>query len=71
MGSQSGATLFLGDPQAATSNAEFFASAGSASFQNVSTGNGFHSFSETMCFCAFSFIWIISKAHGISPEVEL
>ena len=71
MGSQGGAPLFLGIPQVAASNAKSLASACSSTFKNVSTSYGFHSFSETVGLGAFSFVWIISKAHGLSPEVEL
>jgi hypothetical protein len=51
------------------SDAEFLATAQSAPFQNIATTYGRHSFSEAVCFSAFALIRIISKAHGISPEI--
>jgi hypothetical protein len=71
MGPQRQTTTVLGIPHESGSNAKFFASAQSASFQNVSATYSGHSFSEAVGFCTFSFIWIIGKAHGLSPEIEV
>jgi hypothetical protein len=53
------------------SDAEFLAPAQSAPFQNVAATYCCHSFSEAVSFCTFAFVRIISKAHGISPEIRV
>jgi len=71
MGSQCGSIADQGIPHRSESNAKFFAPAQSSSFQNISATYSRHSLSETVSFGAFAFIWIISKAHDISPEFEV
>jgi len=38
-----------------------------AAFEHLSSGNGSHSFSETMSLLAFSFVWLVGKTHNLSP----
>ena len=60
---------YTGGSPLSRSDSQSFASAQSAPFQNIATTYGRHSFSEAVGFCTFAFIRIISKAHGISPEI--
>jgi hypothetical protein len=53
------------------SDGESLASAQSAPLQNIATAYSRHSFPETVGFCTFAFVRIISKAHGISPEISV
>ncbi len=53
------------------SEAETLATVASASFENVATADSGHSFSEAVGFSTFAFVRIISKAHGLSPEIKI
>lgn len=51
------------------SDSQLFAAMESASLKNVATAFSGHSGSEAVGFCTFTFVRIISEAHGSSPEL--
>ncbi len=53
------------------SEAKTLAAMAAAAFENVATANSGHSFSEAVSFGTFSFVRIIGKAHGLSPEIKI
>jgi len=53
------------------SEADVLAAVASASFKNIATADSGHSFSEAVGFGTFAFVRIISKAHGLSPEIKI
>lgn len=70
MGTQSQPTNDL-DPHMRGSEADVLAAVASASFENIATADSGHSFSEAVGFGTFAFVRIISKAHGLSPEIKI
>ncbi len=71
MGAQSQPTNGVRDPHMRESETESLATVASASLENIATADSGHSFSEAVGFGAFAFIRIISKAHGLSPEIKI
>ncbi len=53
------------------SETDVLAAVASASFENIATADSGHSFSEAVGFGTFAFVRIISKAHGLSPEIKI
>ena len=71
MSTQSQPTNGVRSPHMRGSETEFLAAVASASLENIATADGGHSFSEAVGFGTFAFVRIISKAHGLSPEIKI